>query len=64
MRITQTPWKPTRLVLIDTQSKPMRLTVYIGRALTYKFESTDPISPDEVEFARNYIPPEAGKEPA
>lgn len=64
MRITQTPWKPTRLVRIDTQSTPMRLFVYLGRALTYKFESAEPISPDDVEFARNYTPPAEAKEPA
>lgn len=58
MRITSTPWKPLRLVLIDTQSTPMRLTTYLGRAPTYTFESKEPVSPTDVEFARVYVAPE------
>lgn len=47
-----------RLVLIDTQAKPIRLTTYFGRASMYSFESREPIGPDEVEFARVYEPEE------
>lgn len=53
-----------RLVAIQTKGGTTWLRVYAGRKHVFTFKSDEPVSPDDVEFARAYVPPIQPKDAA
>lgn len=60
-----------RLVRVDTGScvgtdlaRPMRLFTYEGKTRLYEFSVNESIGPDDIEYARTYVPPKPEPEAA